>query len=104
MTIERWLVGKNDVGVLPAGIQVFSCPGGNCKKGLSFPVEAVVGMWVFYSADDPTRTSVDPSATPNTNNLIMGQYYSRHGNAVITEIMKIAGEKITCEKEQALQR
>ena len=98
VTIERWLVGKNDVGVLPAGIQVFSCPGGNCKKGLSFPVEAVVGMWVFYSADDPTRTSVDPSATPNTNNLIMGQYYSRHGNAVITEIMKIAGEKITCDQ------
>lgn len=93
VTIERWLVSKNNAGVLPAGIQVFSCPGGNCKKGIAFPTSAVEGMFVFYGDD---RVSVDPSATPTVQNLRMGMYYARKGNGVVTEILKIAGEKISC--------
>lgn len=98
MTITRWLVSNNDAGVLPAGIQAFSCPGGNCKNGIAFPTEARVGMFVFYSSDDATRTSVDPSATPTVKNLVMGIYYSRTKNAVITEILKVAGEKLIPEQ------
>lgn len=98
VTIERWLVSNNDAGVLPAGIQVFSCPGGNCKNGISFPTQAVPGMFVFYSSDDATRTSIDPSATPTTKNIVMGIYYSRTKNNVITEILKIAGEKLVPEQ------
>lgn len=98
VTIERWLVSNNDAGVLPAGIPVFSCPGGNCKNGISFPSQAKVGMFVFYSSDDRTRTSIDPSATPTIKNIILGQYYSRTKNGVITEILKMAGEKFVPEQ------
>lgn len=93
-TKSRFFTVKTDVGILPAGIKALDCPSGNCPKGkgVTYPAEARADMFVFYTNSD--QISIDPSSTPTTPNVVMGQYKA-NGNGVITEILKIIGDKIT---------
>ena len=90
---ERFLVSKDDRGVLAAGETIISCPSGNCAggKGVTFPSAARAGMFVFYK----NNVSYDPSATPTVGPFVFGMFNDSKGNGVVDEIIKIAGEKVS---------
>lgn len=100
-TKTRFFYANSDAGILPAGIKAHDCPSGNCPKGkgVTYPVEALPDMIVFYKKSD--GYSIDPSATPTTPGIIMGQYKADK-NGVIVEILKIIGDSISCDNIESM--